>query len=143
MRATVLRQPAPLAIVLNGRDQEAEFTVVIAVDDVARRHAGWHLTLQMDQFRTEGARVRSLPDGAVALTDVAIACASDACAVPESGVGYPLALPAGAGRSIVSVAPDDGYGDYVITATFRVAIPANAYAGTYIGTADVAVASGR
>lgn len=142
-RATVLRQPAPLAVVLNGRDQQTEFTVEIAVDNIAPDHAGWALDLRVDQFRTGGARVRALPAGAISLTGVDVACAADPCAVPGSGTGYPLAMPAGASRSIFVAAPGDGYGDLVITATFRMVIPANAYVGVYTGTADVTLSSGR
>jgi hypothetical protein len=141
--ARVLRQPAPLAVRLNGRDQVAEFTVVIAVDGIAPEHDGWELTLRMDQFRTEGVRTRTLPSGAVSLAGVAVACAASPCAVPDNTIASPMAMPSGAARTIFAAAPGDGSGDFVVTATFRVEIPANAYAGTYLGTADVEASLAR
>lgn len=142
--AIVLRQPQPLAVVLNGHDHTSDFTVVIAIADRSSLRSGWELSLAIEQFRTREGRVRELPAGAVTLVRVEVDCApAGECILPDNGVAYPQSFPAGAARPISTAAPGTGVGDFVVTATFRLSVPANAYAGTYTSIASVRAVAGR
>lgn len=141
--ASVVRDLSPLAFTLNGREQVAQTTLVVAVGDTAPavRQPGWTLALSVEQFRVAGYTTRALPDDAVTLLGVTVACADDDdCTMPENTVAYPLVMPAGVAVPIYAAAPGSGSGQFTITPTFAVKVPGNAYAGGYTTTIVVDIA---
>ena len=80
-------------------------------------------------------------------TAVSSTCAGGTtCTNPTNAITYPLAVPAGSSAptavKLFNAAANTGMGSFTVTPTVQVAIPANAYAGTYTSTVTVAVVSG-
>ncbi len=141
--AAVARDLSPLSFTLNGREQIAQTTLVVAVRDAAPAtwQPGWTLSLSVAQFRVAGYTARALPDDAVTLLGVTVACAAGAeCSLPENAVAYPLVMPAGVGVPIYAAVPGSGSGQFTITPTFAVKVPGNAFAGSYTTTIAVDIA---
>jgi hypothetical protein len=90
--------------------------------------------------------VHTLATTASSATGVSSACATGTCTNPTNGIGYPLAVPAGAGPptavKLFNAAANTGMGSFTVTPTVQVAIPANTFAGTYTSTVTVALVSG-
>jgi hypothetical protein len=138
--ATVVREMSPLSFTLNGRDQVATTTMVIAVNDTAplSRQPGWRLSLRMDQFAVAGSTTRALPLDAVTLEWTSVACVAGAeCSEFGNAVAFPFTMPAGQGVPFYVAAAGSGHGQYLLTLTFAVRVPGNAYAGNY--TTNIAV----
>lgn len=132
--ATIVREMSPLSFTLNGRDQVATTTMVIEVNDTApvTQQPGWQLTLAMDRFAVAGSTTRVLPQDAVTLQWASVACAAGAeCSEFGNSVAYPLVMPAGEAVPFSVAAPGSGRGRYLLTLTFAVRVPGNAYAGNY------------
>lgn len=138
--AIVVRELSPLSFTLNGREQMATTTMVIAVNDTAPliRQPGWHLSLRMDRFAVAGSATRVLPLDAVTLQWASMACVAGAeCSEFGNAVAFPLTMPAGEAVRFYVAAPGSGRGQYLLTLTFAVRVPGNAYAGNY--TTNIAV----
>jgi hypothetical protein len=134
-----------LSFTLNGQDQVAQTTMVVAVSALSApdRQPGWSLSLTMDQFHLAGSASRALPRDAVTLAWASVDCAPGAdCAAPQNGIAYPLDIPAGASVPFLRAAPGSGMGENVVTLTFEVRVPGNAYAGNYATNIGVAIAGG-
>ena len=143
--AAIVRDLSPLGFTLNGREQIAQATLDIAVSDTApaTRQPGWTLSLAVDQFRIAGSPARALPADAVTLLGVTVTCAADAdCTMPENTIAYPRTMPAGVAVPIYAAAPGSGSGQFVVTPTFAVRVPATAYAGSYTTAIVVDAARG-
>lgn len=98
----------------------------------------------MDQFHVAGMPSRVLPRDAVTLAWVSLDCASGAaCADPRNTIAYPLDMPAGVAVPFLRAAPGSGRGEYIVTLTFDIRVPATAYAGTYTTNIGVTITSGR
>jgi hypothetical protein len=143
--ASIIRGLSPLSFTLNGRDQVAQTTMVVAVSDLSLpdRQPGWALSLTMDQFHVTGAPAKALPRDAVTLAWVSFDCIGGECAEPHNSISYPLATSAGKAVTFLNAAPGSGRGEYTVTLTFEVEIPGNAYAGNYITNIAVAIAGGQ
>lgn len=135
---------SPLSFTLNGRDQVATTTMVIEVDDAAplSSQPGWHLLLTIERFAVGESTTRVLPHDAVTLNWASVACAAGAeCSEFGNEVAYPLAIPADAMVPFYVAAPGSGRDRYLLTLTFEVRVPGNAYAGN--NTTNIAVAVTR
>ena len=135
-----------VSVTLNGTDQTPNYTLPATVADNTGSGAGWNVTITSTQFTT-GAPVHTLSASASTATGVTATCASGTtCTNPTNAITYPLAVPAGAGPptavKLFNAAANTGMGSFTVTPTVQVAIPANAYAGTYTSTVTVAVVSG-
>jgi hypothetical protein len=122
---------------LNGSDQTVTYQPGLAVTDARGTGAGWHLTVS----------ATSLTDGthnlAQSVQTVAQACASGStCSLPTANsVTLPVAVGA-SGASFYGTGATYGLGKASITPTVQVAIPGNAYAGTYNSTVTFAAVAG-
>jgi hypothetical protein len=82
----------------------------------------------------------TLAAGSVA--SVAAAChGGSTCTAPTNSVSVPLTLSTTAAK-FFNAAANTGLGKVDVTPTINVAIPGNAYAGTYSSTVTVAAVSG-
>ena len=121
---------------LDGTDQTVTYKPALGVSDARGTGNGWHLTEQ----------ATALSDGAHTLTQqisaVAQAChTGSTCSLPTSNVNLPVTMNA-TGTSFYSSATNYGLGKVDITPTVSVAIPGNAYAGSYSSTVTFAAVAG-
>lgn len=135
-----------LSVTLNGTDQTPTYTVPAAANDETGSGSGWHLTITSTQFTTGGGTPRTLSTSASSITGVTASCTHGTCTNPTDGTTYPLGVPAGStpptAVTFYSAAAATGMGDFTLTPTIQVSVPANAYAGTYSSTLTLAVVSG-
>lgn len=135
-----------LSVTLNGTDQTPTFTVPMAANDETGSGSGWHLTITSTQFTTGGGTPRTLSTSASSITGVTASCTHGTCTNPTDGTTYPVGVPAGStpptAITFYSASAGTGMGDFTLTPTVQVSVPANAYAGTYTSTLTLAVVSG-
>jgi hypothetical protein len=123
---------------LDGTDQTATFAPVLGVVDARGSGAGWNLTVSATSF-SDGAG-HTLAPGTI--TAASAACkAGNSCTAATNAISYPLTVSAAAAK-FFNAAANSGLGKIDITPTFSIAIPGNAYAGTYTSTLTLATATG-
>jgi hypothetical protein len=124
---------------IDGTDQTATYAPVLNLVDARGTGAGWNLQISATAF-TDGAS-HTLNQGQVA--SVAQACkAGSTCTLATSaGITYPLTIGTTA-QKFFSAALNTGLGKIDVTPTLNVAIPGNAYAGTYTSTVTLAAVTG-
>jgi hypothetical protein len=132
-------------VTLNGTDQAATFTVPTTVNDKRGTGAGWNLSVTSTQFTKAGGK--TLPANAATMTGVTSACAGGTCTNPTNAVGYGLPVPADNDElptpvKFFNAAADTGMGQFTVTPSVDVSVPANSYAGTYTSTLTLAATSG-
>ena len=136
-----LSLPASAAIsnTIDGTDQTASYAPLLGVVDARGTGAGWNLTISASSF-SDGSG-HTLAAGNV--TAVAQTChsGSSCTAATSSGITYPLTIGATAAK-FFSAALNTGLGKVDVTPTIQVAVPGNAYAGTYTSTVTLAAATG-
>jgi len=136
------------ALTLNGVDQTTTYTLPVSVVDARGLAAGggWNLTVTSTTFGDGSGH--TFPSSASTITGVSTTCGTGStCTVPTNSVANTsLALPAGstapAAVKFVNAANATGLGTTSVNATVSVAVPANAFAGTYSSTVTVALAAG-
>ena len=123
---------------LDGTDQTATYAPILGLVDARGTGAGWNLQISATTF-SDGAG-HSLAQGTVA--SVAQAChAASTCTLATNAIGYPLTIGTTAAK-VFNAALNTGLGKIDVTPTINVAIPGNAYAGTYTSTVTLAAATG-
>ena len=129
---------ATLSSTLDGTDQTVTYAPVLNVVDATGTGNGWNLTVSATNF-VSGAH--TLAPGTI--TGVSAVCkAGNSCtAATSSGITYPLTVN-GTAAKFFNAALNTGLGKIDVTPTFSVAIPGNAYAGTYTSTVTLASVSG-
>jgi hypothetical protein len=132
---------------LDGTDQAPSYTLPMTVNDSTGSGNGWNVTITSTTFTTGGGSPHLLSTSASTATAVNAACSGGAtCTAATNSITYPLGVPAGSSAptavELFNAAADTGMGGFTVTPTIQVAIPANAYAGTYTSTVTVAVVSG-
>jgi hypothetical protein len=132
---------------LDGSDATSTYELPLTVEDLTGSGDGWNTTITSTQFTTEGADPHTLSASASSLTEVASECAKEAtCTDPVNAVTYPLTVPAGATApaavKFFNAAAESGLGQFSLTPTVSVSIPADTYAGTYSSTITLASVSG-
>jgi hypothetical protein len=124
---------------LDGTDQTVSYAPVLGVVDARGSGAGWNLQISATSF-SDGSG-HTLAPGTV--TGVSTAChtGSTCTAATSSGITYPLTVTNTAAK-FFNAALNTGLGKIDVTPTVQVAIPGNAYAGTYTSTVTLAAATG-
>jgi hypothetical protein len=136
------------SLTFNGQDRNPTYTMDLTVDNSAlgATLAGWNLTISSTQFTTGGGTPRTLSTGASSITTVTFVCAvlpALCTSNPSNSVAYPVAFAAGSAPvKFFNAAALTGIGTFTVTPTVKVAIPANAYAGTYSSTLTLTLAAG-
>uniref|UniRef100_A0A831TEY6 WxL domain-containing protein n=1 Tax=Thermorudis peleae TaxID=1382356 RepID=A0A831TEY6_9BACT len=131
---------------LNGTDQTKTDPFNIDVVDARGTGAGWNLQITSTTFSTGGATPKTLATNASQITAVSVTCDQGTCTGPSNSITYPLTVPAGStpptAVKFYNTAVDTGMGDFTVTPTWSLSVPANAYAGTYTSTVTITIASG-
>jgi hypothetical protein len=124
---------------LDGTDQTVSYAPILGVVDARGSGAGWNLQISATSF-SDGSG-HTLAPGTV--TAVAAAChsGSTCTAATSSGISYPLTVTSTAAK-FFNAALNTGLGKIDVTPTVQVAIPGNAYSGTYTSTVTLAAATG-
>ena len=133
---------------LNGLDQTVTSAQALDVSDATGSGTGWNLTGTSTTFTTGGGTPHLLATTATSLTAAPTdTCdASATCTVGTNSVTYPYVLPAGAtaptATKLFNAAANTGLGNQTITPSWKLAVPASTYAGTYTSTWTISLVSG-
>ena len=123
---------------LDGTDQVVSWSALLGVVDARGTGAGWNLTVAATTF-SDGSG-HALAPGTVA--SVSAACvAGNACTAATNSITYPLTI-SGTAAKFFNASANTGLGKVNVTPSMNVAIPGNAYAGTYTSTVTLAAVSG-
>jgi len=128
---------------LNGTDQTVTSSAMtLTAKDRRGSGLGWNVTITSTTF-TAGSD--TLATTATSITGVTSACVAGTCTNPTNAIGYPLTVPAGSTAptavKLFNAAAATGLGDFTLTPTFSLAIPANTYAGSYSSTMTFSIVS--
>lgn len=135
------------SVTLNGVDQTASSAQAIDVGDATGSGAGWNITATSTQFTTGGGSPKTLSTSATAVDSApTVACDTGAtCTAATNSITYPYTLPAGStaptATKLFDAASGTGMGNQTVTPTWKVAIPASTYAGTYTSTWTISLIS--
>lgn len=124
---------------LDGTDQVATYSPVLNMVDARGTGAGWKITVAATTF--SDGHSHTLAAGTITSATQVCHTGSSCTAATNSITGYPLTL-TGTAASIFNAALGTGLGQLDITPTFSVAVPGNAYAGTYTSTVTLAATTG-
>jgi hypothetical protein len=124
---------------LDGTDQTVSYAPLLGIVDARGTGAGWNLTISATTF-SDGAG-HTLAAGQVSSVAAACHSGSTCTAATSSGVSYPLTVGSTASK-FFNAAVNTGLGKVDVTPTIDVAVPGNAYAGTYTSTVTLAAVSG-
>jgi len=123
---------------LDGTDQTVTWSGLFGLVDARGTGTGWNLTIS-STTSSDGSG-HSLAAGTV--TGVTGAChAGASCTAATNAITYPITL-SGTAAKFFNASANTGMGKVDVTTTVAVAIPGNAYAGTYTSTVTVAAVSG-
>jgi len=132
------------AFTLNGTDQTATTTLVLAPDDETASNSGWNITGTSTTLTNAGGK--TLSTTATQVTAASAAAATGNCTLPTNSIGYPVTLPAASSPptavKLYNAATSTGTGPTDVTLTFQLSLPANTFNGTYSSTWTFAVVSG-
>ena len=123
---------------LDGTDQTVSYAPLLGVADARGDGTGWNLQISATTF-TSGSH--TLNQGQVASVAQACKAGSTCTLATSSGISYPLTIGTTAAK-FFSAALNTGLGKIDVTPTITVAIPGNAYAGTYTSTVTIAATAG-
>ncbi len=132
---------------LSGINQTATATQAINVSDSTGSGTGWNLTATSTTFAS-GAHTLSTAATTITAAPTVACDAGVTCtkATKTALVTYPYTLPAGAApptaTRMFNSKAKAGMGDQTITPTWRLAVPADAYTGTYTSTWTISLVSG-
>jgi putative surface cell wall-binding protein len=128
-----------ISVTLTGDDQVAAVVPVLGVVDARGNGAGWKLTIASTTFDDGGGH----SFGAPSVSSVGQSChsGSSCTAASPSGLTYPIAL-AGTATKVFNAAGNSGMGKLDLTPSIDIAVPGNAFAGTYTATVTLAAATG-
>jgi len=127
-----------LSDTLDGTDQTVAYAPLLGVVDARGSGAGWNLTIAATTF-SDGSG-HTLAPGTVASVS-AVCHAGSTCTGATNSVTYPITVGSTAAK-FFNAAANTGLGKVDVTPTIDVAIPGNAYAGTYTSTVTLASVSG-
>jgi hypothetical protein len=133
---------------LNGLDQTVTSTQALDVSDATGSGTGWNLTATSTTFSTGGGTPKLLSTTATSLTGAPTdTCdASSTCTLGTNSVTYPYVLPAGAtaptATKLFNAAANTGLGNQTVTPSWKLAVPASTFAGTYTSTWTISLVSG-
>jgi hypothetical protein len=132
---------------LNGLDQTVSTTQPLDVGDATGSGAGWNITATSTTFATTSP-VHTLSTSATTVgASPTVACDSGAtCTVATNSVTYPYSLPAAGtaptATKLFDAAANTGLGNQTVTPTWKLAVPASTFAGTYNSTWTLSLVSG-
>src|SRR5262249_35030881 len=110
--------------------------------------AGWNVTATSTTFTTGGGSPRLLSTSATSITSAPtdVCDGGSTCTAATNSVAYPYVLPAGAtaptATKLFNAAASTGLGNQTVTPTWKLAVPASTFAGTYTSTWTLSLVSG-
>ena len=127
---------------LSGANLQTTASPAVGVTDWVGVSNGWNLTLSTTAF--SGPNAASIPDPALSIQSAPSAvCASTCSSMPTNGVTYPVSIPQNnTAVKWFNASAGTGLGDFTITPTLSLAIPANTFAGSYTATETYSIVSG-
>lgn len=132
------------AVALNGQNRQATTSFVLTPSDLTGAAAGWNTQVTSTTFTASGGK--TLPTSASTITSASVASASGTCVLPTSSITYPLTVPAAATApaavKLYNAAASTGTGPSTVTLGVQLAVPANAFNGSYSSTWTFTIASG-
>jgi hypothetical protein len=132
-------------VTLDGTDQTVNYTLPLSITDARGNGNGWNATITSTTFNDGSGH--TLGTSASDVSGVTASClAGGTCTAPTNSISYPLTVPAGGTAptavKLFNSAVTTGMGRFTVTPTVGVAVPGNAWAGTYTSTVTVAAVSG-
>lgn len=135
------------ATTLNGQDKTVTASQPLDIADATGSGSGWNITATSTLFKSG---TYFLPAGATTIGTApnAPSCDTNVTCTPggSTTVSYPYTLPAAASAptatKVFNAPARTGMGDQTVTPTWRLGIPANAYAGNYTSTWTLSLVSG-
>jgi hypothetical protein len=130
---------------LGGADQTVTSNQGIDVSDATGSGTGWNLTATSTTFTTG---THSLSTSATTVSSApSVACdAGTTCTTATNSVTYPYSLPAATtaptATKLYNAAANTGMGNQTVTVAWKLAVPGNAYAGSYTSTWTLSLVSG-
>jgi hypothetical protein len=124
---------------LDGTDQTVGYSALLGIVDARGTGAGWNLQISATTF-SDGSG-HTLAQGQVASVTQACKAGSTCTVATSTGITYPLTIGTVAAK-VFNAALNTGLGKVDLTPTINVAIPGNAYAGTYTSTVTLAATTG-
>ena len=132
------------AIALNGTNSQTTSSVALTPSDLTASGAGWNVQVTSTTFTKTGGK--TLPTSASTITSASVSSATGTCALPTSSITYPVTVPAAATApaavKIYNAAAGTGTGPSNVSLGVRLAVPGNAYTGSYTSTWTFTIASG-
>jgi hypothetical protein len=135
------------SVTLNGTDKTTTAQQPLDVADATGSGAGWNITATSTLFKS-GSNTLSAGATTIGSAPAAATCDANATCTPggSTTVSYPYTLPAAAtaptATRVFNAPLGTGMGDQTVTPTWTLAIPANAYSGTYNSTWTLSLVSG-
>jgi hypothetical protein len=135
------------AATLNGADQNVNSSQTFDVGDATGAGTGWNITATSTTFTTGGGSPHTLSTSATTVQSApTVACDSSVtCTAATNAITYPFVLPAATtaptAAKLYNAAANTGMGNQTVTASFRLAVLANTYAGSYTSTWTYSLAS--
>jgi hypothetical protein len=140
---TINPQSQNFSVTLNGTNRTNSQQLSATASDMTGSGSGWNIQLTSTQFTTGS---HTLSTSATSVTGASNQAQAGTCIRPTKSVGYPTTVPAGAGPptavKIYHAAASTGEGAVSVTFNMTVAVPANAFAGTYNSTWTYTIATG-
>jgi WxL domain surface cell wall-binding len=134
---------------LNGQNKTVTVQQPLDIADATGSGAGWNITATSTQFKTTGGNTLPLGSVTVASAPGAPTCDTNVtCTVGgATTVAFPYTLPSAAGTGptatkLYNAPANTGMGDQTVSPTWTLAIPGNAYAGSYSSTWTLSLVSG-
>ena len=122
---------------LSGSNQTLTAAQPFDVGDATGAGAGWNVTATSTTF-TAGSHTLSTGASTVGSAPTIACDASVTCTSATNAITYPYSLPAAAtaptATKLFNAAVNTGLGNQTVTPTWSVAVPANAFAGSYTST---------
>lgn len=130
-------------ITIDGTAQIAHLVLPISVHDLSGTGAGWNLTITSTTLTTSvGSHKLDTSASTIASIGQTKLTGNDLSQVGSDLSAVPAADTAPTAVKLFSTDSASGMGTYTITPAIEIAIPAEAYAGTYSSTYTIAVVSG-
>jgi hypothetical protein len=136
-------------ITLDGTDKTTSGSFAIDLKDLTGTGTGWHVTIATTPFTTtNGVVTDTLTNTAAYISNVAMICdnpGTQTCTNPTNNITVDDStnrLILDGTETLYNAAANTGMGDFTLTPTFKLNLPADAYAGTYQSTLTVSVISG-
>jgi hypothetical protein len=130
---------------LNGKDQEPTTTQALDVSDATGSGAGWNITATSTTF-TAGTHTLSTTATTVGSAPTIACDAGATCTTATNSIIYPYSLPAATtaptATKLFNAAEKTGMGNQTVTPTWKLAVPASTFAGTYTSTWTESLVSG-